>query len=92
MNISAMMSRDFMKYKDKLKHFTVSFLLFIVLYLIISNLILAFAICLLLGFIKELYDQFKRKNTFKEFVIDFSANIIGIVLGILLIKFLIPNI
>lgn len=87
-----MMSRDFMKYKDKLKHFTVSFLLFIVLYLIISNLILAFAICLLLGFIKELYDQFKRKNTFKESVIDFSANIIGIVLGILLIKFLIPNI
>ena len=80
-----------MKYKDKIKHFFIFFLLLLAIYWLSQNLALAILAALIFGLTKELYDQAKGKNTVKESIADFSVNILGIILGILIIKILIPN-
>ncbi|MFA6254495.1 MAG: hypothetical protein WC675_00490 [Patescibacteria group bacterium] len=74
-----------MIHKDKIKHFLASSFLTALIYWLSQNLILAILVPLLFGLAKELYDQAKKKNTVSESIFDLGANILGIILGILVI-------
>jgi len=74
-------------FKDKSKHFIVSFLLFVIIYWIWRNASLALAVALGLAIIKEIFDNIRGENTFRESAWDFLADILGIALGAALLMF-----
>ena len=77
-----------MKYKDKIKHFVLSFVLTAVIYWLTTSILASVVTVLLAGLAKELYDQQQGKNTIKESIADFSFNILGIILGVLFSHYL----
>ncbi len=80
-----------MIHRDKIKHFSISFLLVAVIYWLSQNLVLAILMTLLFGLAKELYDQAKGKNNVKESIADFAVNILGITIGLLFTQYILLN-
>ncbi len=78
-----------MKYQDKIKHFLLAFVLAALIYWLTKNTLLAIIAVLLLSLGKEMSDQARGKNTFKESLFDILADALGITLGILFIQFII---
>jgi len=70
-------------YKDKIKHFVISFVLAFVFFWLTQNVVLTLAVIVFLGVLKEVYDQAKKKNTKRESLADMLVNVVGIVVGIL---------
>jgi len=70
-------------YKDKLKHFIISFILAGALFWLTRSVTLTIIIILGLGIFKEIYDQAKGKNTLGESGADMLVNVVGITVGIL---------
>ena len=77
-----------MKYKDKIKHLVVSFILALIIFLITKSHLLTIFLVLLLSLIKELSDQRKGKNTNRESFADMSADVVGLTLGILFSQYI----
>jgi len=67
---------------DKKLHFVISLLLVFIFFLLTQNIILSANITLLIGFLKEIYDKYFGTGFSWA---DIIANIIGIVIGSLLI-------
>jgi len=76
-----------MWHKDKLEHFAISFLLAGTSYWLTANQLLAIFIVLLIGSLKEYYDQRRHRNTTRQSLADFLADAIGIAAGILLVRY-----
>lgn len=76
-----------MKHKDKIKHFFLALVLTWLIFWLVKNIAIAALAVLLLGLLKELVDQIKGKNTVKESALDLLANVLGIGLGLLIIKY-----
>jgi len=74
-------------YKDKVKHFLISFILASFTFWLTGFRLVAIAFVILLGVLKELVDWAQGKNTVKESMADMLVNILGITLGILFIQF-----
>lgn len=75
-----------MKHKDKIKHFFLALVLTLLIFWLVKNLVIATLAVLLFGLIKELVDQVRGKNTIRETLLDSLANVLGISLGLLIIK------
>ena len=67
---------------DKKLHFVISLLLVFIFFLLTQNIILSANITLFVGFLKEIYDKYFGTGFSWA---DIIANIIGIVIGSLLI-------
>lgn len=66
--------------KDKILHFTISYILFTYFYVIFKEFTLAIIVTLFIGFIKELYDMKVKKLPFDHE--DMIANYLGIALAV----------
>jgi len=76
-----------MPYKDKLEHGLISFLLAALVYGLTTNQLLTIFAVLLIGLLKEYYDQRRGKNTARQSLADLIADAIGIAAGILLVRY-----
>ena len=72
-----------MTYKDKIKHIIISAILVIIFYLFLP-LYLACIFTFLIGLGKEFYDKYIHKTYIDKW--DLVADIIGIIVGILLLR------
>ena len=70
---------------DKLKHFIITVLLFILVFLILQNYLISVVVTLLIGILKEAIDQLRNKNTIRESFQDILFNILGIIVAFLVI-------
>lgn len=75
-----------MKNKDKIKHFLLALVLTLLIFWLVKNTAIAVLAVLILGLIKESIDQIRKKNTIREMLLDTLANVLGISLGLLIIK------
>ena len=76
-----------MPYKDKLEHGLISFLLAVLVYGLTTNQLLTIFAVLLIGSLKEYYDQRRHRNTTRQSLADLVADVIGIAAGILLVRY-----
>lgn len=70
--------------KDKALHFSVSFILAVVAYFIIGNVLLAAGVAFAVGVAKEVSDIFKKDQANKETLLDLAFDASGILLFMLL--------
>jgi hypothetical protein len=78
-----------MKHKDKIIHFTVSFLIAGLVYVIWQSIWLAVYITFCLGLLKEIIDLIRGGNRPKESLADLLVDIGGILAAISIFSFLI---
>ena len=77
-----------MPQKDKLEHFAVSFFLASTIYWLTHNQLLTIFFVTLIGSLKEYYDQRRKKNTAGQSMLDVLADVLDMVSGILLVRYL----
>jgi len=75
-----------MKHKDKYQHFIISFVLAALVYGIWRNEWWAIIVPLAIGGIKKVIDRRRGTNTHRESWADMLVDVIGIVVGIYIVK------
>jgi len=78
-----------MKHQDKIQHFCVSLVIAGLIYYFFSNILVAVYGALALGLLKEFYDHYCGRNKIKESLADILFDVLGIVVGIFLVRLLI---
>lgn len=71
-----------MKHKDKIKHFFLALVLTWLIFWLVKDMAIAVLAVLILGLVKELVDQIRKKNTVGEMLWDSLANVLGIGVGL----------
>ncbi|MEI6627459.1 MAG: hypothetical protein WCL61_02595 [bacterium] len=71
---------------DKVAHFLISSMMSSTVYAISGSYLAAVLFSLAVGLTKEISDQFMRTNDLKESSLDMLFNVLGIVVGLLVIK------
>ncbi len=78
--------------KDKIQHFVFSLVLSVLFYVIFSDYIMALAISLSLGLLKELSDQLRDKNNYWGSAADIFFDILGAGAGVIIVKIIFNSI